>query len=155
MRLIKKARQFWQRRNWEADLAEEVSIHRQMAADATRRGEPAGVFGSEAYFLEESRAVWGFRWLESLGQDIQYAVRGFRKTPLFALTVVGTIGLALGLNTTAFTVFDAYVLRTVAVRDPHNLYAVWWTAKEFHPRMSWRAYQDLLKQDRAFSDVAA
>ena len=155
MRLGKKVRQFWHRREWEADLAEEVRIHRQMAADAAGSGTPAGAFGSEAYFLEESRAVWGFRWLESLGQDIQYALRGFRKAPLFALTVVGTIGLALGLNTTSFTVFDTYALRTIAVRDPHNLYGVWWTAKEFHPRMNWRAYQDLLKQDGAFSDVAA
>src|SRR5215831_11129846 len=50
---------------------------------AARRGEPAGAFGSEAWFLEESRAVWGFGWLDSLGQDIRYALRSFAKTPLF------------------------------------------------------------------------
>lgn len=152
MRVWKKMRALWRRRRWEADLAEEVRIHRQMAAEC---GHAVGQFGSEAWFLEQSRAVWGFGWLESLGQDMRYALRGFRKTPLFALTVVGTIGLALGLNTTVFTVFDAYVLRTVAVHDPYNLYEVWWTSKAGHWRSNWRDYQALLKQNRAFSDVTA
>ena len=49
-------------------------------------------------------------------QDLRYAVRGFRKTPAFALTVIGTIGLALGLNTTVFTVFDSYMLKPYSVR---------------------------------------
>ena len=43
--------------------------------------------------------------------DIFYALRGFRRSPGFVFTVVATIGLALGLNTTIFTVFNAYVLR--------------------------------------------
>lgn len=149
MRIWKKLRLLGRRRRFEADLAEEVRIHREMAA------EVGAQFGSEAYFLEESRAVWGFGWLDSLGHDIRYALRGFRKAPLFALTVVGTIGLALGLNTTLFTLFDAYVLRPLAVRDPHSLYDVWWTSKAFHPRVSWRAFQDLQQQGRVFSDVAA
>jgi putative ABC transport system permease protein len=149
VRIRKKLRQLWRRRRFEADLAEEVRIHREMAA------EVGAQFGSEAYFLEESRAVWGFGWLDSLGQDIRYALRGFRKAPLFALTVVGTIGLALGLNTTIFTVFDAYMLRPSAVRDPRSLYEVWWTSKSFHPRVSWRAYQNLARLDRVFADVAA
>jgi predicted permease len=149
VRIWKKLRQLWRRRRFEADLAEEVRIHREMAAEV---GSP---FGSEAYFLEESRAVWGFGWLDSLGQDIRYALRGFRKAPLFALTVVGTIGLALGLNTTVFTVFDAYVLRPTPVRDPPSLFEVWWTSRDFHPRVSWRAYQDLARMDRTFADVAA
>lgn len=155
MRIANKLTMFWRRRRFEADLAEEVRIHREMAAHAARRGDSVGQFGSEAYFLEESRAVWGFGWLDSLGQDIRYALRGFRKTPLFALTVVGTIGVALGLNTTLFTLFDAYVLRPLAVRDPQNLYEVFWATKSFHPRVSWQAYQHLLKQQLAFSEVAA
>ena len=155
MRIWKKIRMLRQRSRFEADLAEEVQIHRQMATDAVGRGDAPGRFGSEAYFLEESRAVWGFGWLESLGQDIRYAIRGFRKSPLFALTVVGTIGLALGLNTMVFTLFDAYVLRPIAVKDPYSLYETWWTARSFHPRLDLRAYQDLATHTGLFSDVAA
>lgn len=152
MRFWKKICALWGRRQNEANLAEEIRIHRQMAADA---GLDAAAFGSEAYFLEESRAVWQFGWLESLGQDIRYAVRGLRRSPLFALTVIGTIGIALGLNTALFTVFDAYVLRPIAVRDPYSLYAVSWMSRKWHYRLNWRSYQQLQRQSSAFSNVAA
>lgn len=152
MRFWNKMRALWQRRRNEANLAEEIRIHRQMAADA---GLAPATFGSEAYFLEESRAVWQFGWLESLGQDIRYAVRGLRRSPLFALTVIGTIGIALGLNTALFTVFDTYVLRPIAVHDPYSLYSVTWTSAKWHYRVNWRSYQQLQRQNAAFSNVAA
>src|ERR1035438_6241670 len=100
MKIFKRVRMWAQRRQFEADLAEEVRIHRELAAEFGRQ------FGPEALALENSRAVWGFGWVDGLRQDVRYALRGFRKSPAFALTVVGTIGLGLGLNTTMFTVFD-------------------------------------------------
>src|SRR5436309_7067607 len=89
---------------------------------AARRG-----FGNPTQLREEMRDAVIHRWLERLGQDIRYAWRAFRRAPLFALTVVATIALALGLNTTAFTIFDAYVLRPAAVRDPGSLVQLHWT----------------------------
>src|SRR3954470_5298592 len=112
--LWKRARTWWRRRRFEADLAEEVRIHREMSG--------AAAFGSEALVLEQSREVWGFGWLDSWRQDIRYALRGLRKSPGFTLAVIGAIGLGIGLNTTMFTVFNAYVLRPYAVRDPYSLY---------------------------------
>jgi hypothetical protein len=64
------------------------------------------------------------RPIEELRQDVGYALRAFRRAPTFVATVVVTIGLGLGLTTAAFTLFDAYVLRPVAVRDPSALYTV-------------------------------
>ena len=126
-----------------------------MAAESLDPGA-AQRFGSVAIALEESRAVWGFGWLESLSQDIHYAVRGLRKSPGFALVVIGTVGLALGLNTTLFTVFNSYVLRTFAVRDPHALYGLSWATRKsgFH-ELSLTEYEDLSRQNNAFSDVVA
>ncbi len=122
----------------ERELSEELRVHREMAEDEFRR---SGMTESEARFaaqkalgnvtsaLEDSRAVWNFQWLESLMQDVRYAIRGFRRAPAFALTVVGTIGLALGLNTALFTIFNTYVLRPLAVRDPYSLYQFTWITK--------------------------
>src|SRR5215204_5127172 len=116
MRLWKRVRMWRDRRRFEQDLAEEVRIHREMSGGAA--------FGSEALALEQSREVWGFAWLDSWKQDIRYAARGLRRSPGFAIAVIGAIGLGIGLNTTLFTVFNAYVLRPYAVRDPHALHAV-------------------------------
>jgi hypothetical protein len=123
MKIWKRIRLLAQRRQFEEDLAEEMRIHREMAA-AALGSDAARAFGSAAMSMEDSRAVWGFGRLDSWRQDLRYAVRGFRKTPAFALTVIGTIGLALGLNTTVFSVFNAYLLKPHAVRDPYGLYLV-------------------------------
>ena len=92
-------------------------------------------FGNIGQIKEDTRAVWTWAWLESLAQDIRYAFRSFYRAPLFALTVVGTIGLALGLNTALFTIFNAYVLRPFAVHDPYSLYRLTWSSRseEYHP----------------------
>src|SRR5215472_9856003 len=146
---IRKRFQMWRRRRrFEADLAEEIRIHREMS------GGPA--FGSVALALEESRDVWGFAWVDSWKQDIRYALRGIRRSPGFALAVIGAIGLAIGLNTTMFTVFNAYVLRTFAVRDPYSLYGFTWYGKngQGHSFLQ-NEYQSLLSAPGPFSDTLA
>jgi len=143
------------RRRFEADLAEEVRLHREMEAEYRRSGGEGRYFGSAALALEESREAWGFGWLDSLAQDLRYACRGFRKAPAFALTVVGTIGLGLGLNTTLFTVFNTYVLQTIAVHDPYSLYEVWWESKDGTYRATWPQFEELRRQDTVPADMAA
>jgi hypothetical protein len=129
-RLWKRLRQTVQGRRFEAELADELRIHREMAEDAARRSgatpeqarrESARAFGGVALALEDSRAVWRFAWLDSLAQDIRYALRGFRKSPGFAFTVIGTLALGLGILAASFSVFSALVLRPFAVRDPWSL----------------------------------
>lgn len=63
---------------------------------------------------------WGA--LSRLERDVRYAIRSLRRAPTFGLAVIGTVALALGLNATVFTIFNAYVLRPLAVRDPTTLY---------------------------------
>src|SRR2546427_963878 len=83
-------------------------------------------------------------WLEELGQDVCFALRGFRRSPAFVATVVLTIALGLGLNTSVFTIFDAYVLRPLAIRDAGSLYEVFFQDRRGSgKRLSWRQYQDL------------
>ncbi|HEV3201913.1 MAG TPA: ADOP family duplicated permease, partial [Bryobacteraceae bacterium] len=148
MKIWKRIRQWRRRKEFEAGLEEEIRFHREMAGSAA--------FGSVALTIEDSRAVWSFGWIESVIGDIRYALRGFRKSPGFALAVVGTIGAALGLNSTAFTVFNAFVLRPFAVHDPWALYDFTWLGKNWHDhRFTWAQYQDLVSRKSPFSDVIA
>src|SRR6266508_6997608 len=68
-------------------------------------------FGSLDVAKEECRDARGTRLIEDALAAVRYAVRSFWRTPVFALTVVVTIALPLGLNTALFTIFNAYVLR--------------------------------------------
>ncbi|HLK67492.1 MAG TPA: ADOP family duplicated permease [Bryobacteraceae bacterium] len=148
MKIWKRIQQWKRRREFEAGLEEEIRFHHEMAGGAA--------FGSVAIALEDSRAVWGFGWIESVLADIRYALRSFRKSPGFALAVAGTIGAALGLNTTMFTVFNAYVLRPFAVHDPWRLYTFTWFGKNGQGhRFTFAQFQDAASRKSPFSDVIA
>jgi predicted permease len=149
MRPLRKLLRVWRRRRrFESDLAEEIRIHREMSG--------AAAFGSVALTLEESRAVWGLAWLDSWKQDIRYALRGFRRSPGFALGVIGAIGLGIGLNTTVFTIFNTYVLRPFAVRDPYSLYRFSFSTRDGKNHSFTAAeVEDLVRRKSPFVDAAA
>src|ERR1039458_1944513 len=118
------------RRERENDLEREIRDHLALEAEEQQeaglppqdaRFAAQRAFGNVALALEDSRAEWRFAWLGSLAQDLRYALRGFRKSPGFALTVTGTLALGLGTLATAFSMFNATVLRPYAVRDPYSL----------------------------------
>src|SRR5947207_735897 len=82
--------------------------------------------------------------MDTLLADLRYALRGFRRSPAFVATVVLTIALGLGLNTSVFTIFDAYVLRPLAIRDAGSLFEVFFQDRRGRGKsLSWRQYQDL------------
>ncbi len=87
-------------------------------------------------------------------RDIRYALRTLRSAPAFAITVVLTLGVGLGLNTTLFTLFNAYVLRPFAVKDPYTLYRFGWqTTRGPRAGLTWEQYQDLHAQVPVFSET--
>jgi predicted permease len=149
------------RRRIESELDEELRFHLAMEArknldtgmgarEATRNA--AVDFGGFERIKEECRDRRGLAWIEALAQDTRYALRGFLRTPAFTVTVIATIALALGLNTALFTLFDAYVLRPLAVRDPYSLYT-WSNASGGDRHLSWHEFQDFQKQTRGLTEV--
>jgi macrolide transport system ATP-binding/permease protein len=104
---------------------------------------------------EQCREAWGVMLIDTVMQDMRYAIRGFRRTPGFVLTVVVTIALGLGLNMMVFTIFNAYVLRPLSVRDPYSLYGFEWMSRNgySHRDFSWEEFQDFERHNGAFSEV--
>jgi putative ABC transport system permease protein len=64
--------------------------------------------------------------LESLVMDVRYALRGIRRSPLFAANVAATIGLGLGVLCSAVTIVNAYVLTPVDLPGARALYGLSW-----------------------------
>jgi predicted permease len=56
--------------------------------------------------------------------DVLVALRQFRKSPAFAVTVVLTIALGIGANTAIFTLVHAILMKSLPVADPKTLYRV-------------------------------
>jgi len=123
------------------------------AREAARRG-----FGNLGQTKEAMREAILWNRLARVQRDLRYAIRALRRAPAFSLTVILTISLALGLNGTAFTIFNAYVLRPIAVRDPGSLYAVSVLTGHGSERtpdswMNWDDFRALQNGTAAFSDA--
>ena len=113
-----------------AELDEEIQAHLQMdIQDRRDRGESpeqahaAAIreFGNVALIEDVTRETWGWVWLERLGQDLTYAFRQLRRSPVFTLTVIATLTLGLGATAAMFTVVDHVLLRPLPYQDSHQL----------------------------------
>src|SRR4051812_48133530 len=79
-------------------------------------------FGSLEGIREEYRAQRGLPVLETLIQDIRYALRRLRRAPAFTITTVLTLALGIGATTSIFTLVYAVLLKSLAVANPGELY---------------------------------
>lgn len=60
----------------------------------------------------------------SFSQHLRHSLRGLRQSPVFTLTVVGTLAIGIGLNTAIFTVVDNVLLRPLGYRDADRIVAL-------------------------------
>jgi hypothetical protein len=60
--------------------------------------------------------------MNSLIQDLRYALRQLRKSPGFFLVVVLTLGLGIGANTAIFSMVDWLALRSLPIKDPQEVH---------------------------------
>jgi macrolide transport system ATP-binding/permease protein len=82
-------------------------------------------FGGIEQIKEMHREQRGLQSLETLSQDVRYAVRQMRRTPGFALVAVLTTALAIGMNAGIFSVLNALAFHPVAVRGGERLVSVY------------------------------
>ena len=69
----------------------------------------------------EQRPGW---WLGTLTQDVRYALRGFRRNAVFALTVIATLALGIGATTAVFSVVDRILFRSLPYAHDDRLVSV-------------------------------
>src|SRR6202453_4211885 len=89
------------------------------ATEAKRRAAIA--FGGRERARERCRQERPSFHLESLGRNVQYALRGLRRNPGFTAVAVLTLALAIGANATIFSLIDQALMRALPVANPNEL----------------------------------
>jgi predicted permease len=145
----------------DVDLSDELRYHlEQEIENNLRAGMPSEearyaaqrLTGPVSLYQEECRDARGVRFLDTLVHDLRYALRTFRRTPLFTATAILTLALGVGANTTVFTFIENILLRPLSVRDPQQLLFL---NRGDSVTISFPNYLDFRNRNVVFSDLIA
>jgi MacB-like periplasmic core domain len=140
------------RRGREAELHDEIQTHLdRLADDYLRRGvSPAEArmaarreFGAVDQIKETYRDQRGLRFVDSLIQDIRYALRTLCRNPGFTAVAVAILAVGIGVNVTVFTVTNATLFKGFPLvhRNDRLLYVTTnrWCCVSYPDFEDWRA----------------
>jgi predicted permease len=147
------------------ELREELSLHvalrTEQLMDSGIAPEAAVAaarkrFGNQPRIAAAARGAWGWTWLDGVAQDARYFLRQMRRTPTFALVVCATIALGVAINATAFTFYDAVVLKPLPVEAPQQVVRITQEGRAFgFELLPFAGYEVLHRDARTLQSVAA
>jgi hypothetical protein len=165
--LLRRLSYLMRRRQIDADVSEELEIHRAMVREQLERSglspedaaaASARTLGNVALAREDARDVWGWPLLERIWQDLRYGMRSLRKQPTFSATAILTLAVGIGATTTVVSVVEAELWRPLPFPAPDRLTAIYtsapktptaWEGISGPELRRWRA------ESQVFDDVAA
>jgi len=97
--------------------------------------------------------------MESLLQDIRYALRILRRSPGFTIVAVLALALGIGATTAIFSVVDAVILKPLPYQDSGRLVQLWmrFTGIGIPNDQNWVSAPEFmdLQQNHCFTQIAA
>jgi predicted permease len=160
-----RLRAVFRRNAVEGELEEELRFHfeheiekykKSGMSDEEARRRARLAFGGQEQVKEDCREARGTSLLETLAQDIRYAVRTLRKNPGFAIVAAMTLALGIGANTAIFSVVQGVVLAPLPYPQPDRLVMMF----ESRPGLkqtgiSYPDFRDWQQSARSFERMAA
>lgn len=155
------------------DLDREIRAHLEMSTDeliregwepGEARREARRRFGDESDVRRQCRKMENRHrkvmsrgiMLETLLQDLRFAVRTLRKSPAFTLVAILTLSVGIGGTATVFTLVNGVLLKPLPYQNPEEL--IWAAEKSLSGRsmsVAWANFRDWQAESRSFRGLAA
>ncbi|HEY2548072.1 MAG TPA: ABC transporter permease [Candidatus Acidoferrum sp.] len=157
-------RQLFSRRGIYNDLSAEMHQHleekiEELVATGMPRNEATAAarraFGNLTLIENDSRAVWRWRTVEHLLNDIRFGVRILRKNPGFAAVAILTLALGIGANTAIFSLVYGALLAPLPMPHPEQLVMVWLKVDGDRNVVSPGDFFDWKRQNAVFQNLVA
>ena len=135
----------------EADLASAGSDPAEAHYTALRR------FGNTARVKEELREMWTFPSIESVWQDVRYALRTLWRAPTFTLVSALTLAIGIGGTTAIYSLARAASADSLPYPEPQRLVQLWGTVQRAQVERRGASYLDFLDwraHTTVFEDIA-
>jgi putative ABC transport system permease protein len=95
------------------------------------------------------------KYLGHFARDVGHAIRLFRKRPVLAAAIIGTLALAVGANTAIFSVVNAMLLKPLTLPTSERLVFVTGWSEGRHVFLSFPDFEDVRRDARSFVTMTA
>jgi predicted permease len=160
-----RLRSLFGRTNVERELDRELSFHLDqlteeniahgMSPDDARAAAKRSL-GGVSQIQESCRDMRRTNHIETIWNDLRYAVRTLGRTPGFTIVIVLTLALSIGANSAIFSVIQGVLLRPLPFAQPDRLVRVYFQS-DSQPKfpLNPNDFRDFRERNRTFESIAA
>ncbi|HLJ85932.1 MAG TPA: ABC transporter permease [Candidatus Angelobacter sp.] len=152
------------RDRFNSELEEEMAFHREEAsrqfqangmAPGAAREAARREFGNDSSPMEASNEITALR-VESVLQDVRYAIRQLRWNPGFTLVLVLTLALSIGANSAIFSVVHGVLMKSLPYPEAERISRIFTKSPAF-PKFSFNPFdfRDIRERNQSFESLAA